>query len=362
MNRRLFYVKLLDAILRHYKWIIIIIALIILITNLEFYLVSSTREGSYSSSFLFFIFYCEELIFVLLTFLWIFPVLKKKIPKFQIILLLFISWILCAALFSVILRNLIYYLHNRSLSWSEIWTAYLNSIYRHGLIIILCGIIYITGLWVKEKLISNRNQTLVTKLEKENLHLQSSLLGAQMNPHLLVNVLNAIQGNIMEKSPESYYLITGIADIQEHLLTKSNIEQITTLADEIQLIQKVLDLYSDLGKKLGKYNLLINAPIERIPFPANLLVPLIENIFKHGDLSDSKDLPIVNLQIQSSFLELHINNKALPQASSQHRPSFGIRNCIKRLDTYFSNSYKFTALTNGQWYQLILEIKLKNYD
>ncbi|GEM63915.1 hypothetical protein SF1_18970 [Sphingobacterium faecium NBRC 15299] len=178
----------------------------------------------------------------------------------------------------------------------------------------------------------------------------------------MVNVLNAIQGNIMEKSPESFHLISGIAGIQEHLLTKSGTEQLNTLADEIELIQKVLRLYKELGQELENFNLVVNAPIEKILFPANLLVPLIENIFKHGDINDLKDPPIVNLQIQPSFLELYIRNKALLVASSQNRPRFGIRNCIKRLDAYFANRYKFMAFTKEQHYQLILEIKLENYD
>ncbi|GEM_PF-1193965 len=365
MNRGFIYTKvraLLNRLLRNYKWVIIVVSLIIIVTNLEINLVSNTTAGTRSTSFLYLIFYCEELTFVMMSFFWIFPMLKRKIPQFQTILLLFVIWIVCAALVSVMLRILIYYMHDRSLSWSELSNAFMNSVYRHGLIVMICGFIYITGLWIKERVISNRNQKLVTELKDENLQLQSSLLGVQMNPHLMVNVLNAIQGNIMEKSPESFHLISGIAGIQEHLLTKSGTEQLTTLADEIELIQKVLKLYKELGQNLENFNLLVNAPIEKILFPANLLVPLIENIFKHGDINNLNDPPIVNLQIQPSFLELYIRNKALLGATSQNRPRFGIRNCIKRLDAYFANRYKFTAFTKEQHYQLILEIKLENYD
>lgn len=344
-------------------WIILSLALLVMIiifTNVEMFLV--VAKGTYAAWYIFVIYYVLELAFLSICYFWLFPALSRSLLTRPISLLYIPLAIFAGPVVSVVLRIYIYHLHNRTLTFNELRHAFNESFYRHCHIFFLALLIYLGRLAITYFRRNKKYEVIVDEYKAENRNLHAIMLGVQMNPHLMVNVLNAIQGNILEKSPESFHLIHNLTSIHEHILTKSDKEVSSTLADEIELINRIVTLYSSIGKELGVFDISSVQGSEEIAFPANLLSPLIENIFKHADFNDPNALPEVRLSMSGSYLRLAIWNKTLQKPQYQNRRSIGLNNCLERLKYHYPNQFQFSSVTNNGFYLLTLSIKIADYD
>ena len=115
--------------------------------------------------------------------------------------------------------------------------------------------------------------------------LQSKALRAQMNPHFLFNALNAIQGFITSKrEAEATTYLARFAKFMRHTLEYSALEEVS-LDEEIQFIQK----YLDINKKLrfrDKLDYSVLPPESEdandLLIPAMIIQPFVENSIEHG--------------------------------------------------------------------------------
>lgn len=337
-----------------------LLVMIIIFTNVEMFLV--VAKGTYAAWYIFVIYYVLELAFLSICYFWLFPALSRRLLTHPISLLYIPFALFSGPVVSVGLRIFIYHLHNRTLPYNELRHAFGESFYRHCHLFFLALLFYLGRLAFTYFRRNKKYEVIVDEYKAENKNLHAIMLGIQMNPHLMVNVLNAIQGNILEKSPESFHLIHNLTSIHEHILSKSDKEVSSTLADEIELIKRIVELYNAIGKKLGVFDISSMHGSERIAFPANLLSPIIENIFKHADFNDPNVLPEVRLRMSGSYLRLAIWNKTLEKPHYQNRRSIGLANFLERLKYHYPNEFNFSSVTNNGSYLLTLSIKIADYD
>lgn len=112
--------------------------------------------------------------------------------------------------------------------------------------------------------------------------LRSQALMAQLNPHLVFNILNAIQGMVSKgKVEESNIYIARFSKFLRSSLSYSK-QSICTLEDEIRLINQYLELERlRFGVKIDFF-VEINAEDLTFKVPPLITQPLIENAIKHG--------------------------------------------------------------------------------
>ena len=186
------------------------------------------------------------------------------------------------------------------------------------------------------------------QLQKENVESQLQLLKAQVHPHFLFNTLNNIYSHTQNTAPVAAQLISGLSDILRFILYESN-QPLVPLSKELKLMQEYisleqvrygnrLDLHIDLP---GKTNDLYISPL--------LMLPLIENCFKHG-ASTMLEQPWISLQvsINDKQMQLKLLNGKTNEKSQQPLPSgIGIQNVQKRLELLYPGSYEL-AITNEE--------------
>lgn len=130
----------------------------------------------------------------------------------------------------------------------------------------------------------------VTKA-KERLELQNKLLEmelrvnrASMNPHFLFNSLNALHNFILANEIEnaSTYLVKFSKLIRQTL--ESNLYDNISLGEEIDLLQRYLDLENLRFEEDVKYNIAIDPMLVRsnIQLPIMMIQPFVENSIWHG--------------------------------------------------------------------------------
>jgi len=141
--------------------------------------------------------------------------------------------------------------------------------------------------------------------EKRLRELQLAALRSQMNPHFLFNSLNSVQNLVQQnKSAEAHLYLSDFAGLIRKVLKNSDKEEVT-LAEEIDTLQKYLNL-----EKLRfefDYQINVDDSIDQNSFlvPSLILQPLAENALVHG-LQHKKGEKKLAVRVTKSGNEIHI--------------------------------------------------------
>ena len=119
------------------------------------------------------------------------------------------------------------------------------------------------------------------QLQNENTRSQLQLLKAQVHPHFLFNTLNNIYSHTQKVSPVASKLVLGLSDLLRSILYECNNEYIS-IRQEIGMIHNYITLEKiRYGNKLD-ISLDISQSAQELQIAPLLLLPLVENSFKHG--------------------------------------------------------------------------------
>jgi len=198
------------------------------------------------------------------------------------------------------------------------------------------------------------------QLQKENVEAQLQLLKAQVHPHFLFNTLNNIYSHTQKTAPAAARMVSELSAILRFILYESAQGKVP-LSKELELLQNYinlenirysnkLDLHIDLPDNTG------NLKIEPL-----LLLPLVENCFKHGT-SQVLEQPWITLQVTLQDTEMNmklINGKA-PGAKLNTQPSgIGIQNVRKRLDLLYPGKHYFSITDDEDVFIVNLKLELE---
>jgi len=205
-------------------------------------------------------------------------------------------------------------------------------------------------------------QSLQNRLEQEMLQKnllasQYAFLKAQVNPHFLFNMLSFLHSNVYKYSEELGDQIIHLADLMRYAFTEPDSDGKVELAAEIVHIENYLSLNKTRFNGKIYLNFTTTRDIDNVRIIPLVLITIIENIFKYGDLSDPKHPAEINIDVTDDQLHLHINNR---KTKRNHAFSSGIGmvNVQKRLDQTYPGNYKINIEQDEEHYRLDLLIKV----
>jgi len=184
-----------------------------------------------------------------------------------------------------------------------------------------------------------RMQKRQSQLQKKNIQLEMDFLKAQIHPHFLFNTLNNIYSlvthNENEKSAE---MISGLSSLLRYALYDGKTEFIL-LEKEIRMIKDFIGL-EEVRTDDMQLDVKLTDNIPAVKIPPFLLLPLIENAFKHGANSQLSH-PCVKIEIEISEhqLWLQVKNSFGPEYRRENSGGLGLLNLKKRLDYYYPDNY-----------------------
>lgn len=199
------------------------------------------------------------------------------------------------------------------------------------------------------------------KLIEEKRDAELKFLKAQINPHFIFNTLNAINFSINKENQQARTLVSDFADLFRFQLYESD-QDFILLESELEFIEKFIKInevrmsetyrieYKVEGNSKGKY------------IPPLLLIPFIENSFKHaGNIPNEKARISFSIKINEKTLYCKIENTiALKTSSFDKVGGVGLSNVKRRLNLLFSNLHKMDIQENKDFFQVYLEIPLKD--
>lgn len=196
------------------------------------------------------------------------------------------------------------------------------------------------------------------KLEKRDAELQ--FLRAQIHPHFLFNTLNNLYGLALRQSPNTPDSILRLSGLLDFILYECNTERIP-IGKEIRLIQDYIELEKlRFGDRLRlQFN--YDTPEERWQIAPLLLLPFVENAFKHGASAANDEVYVkIDLDLKGRTLQFKVENSMTQKKHETANGSkgIGLRNIEKRLDLLYSGNYQLKKSETAGSFSIDLNLVL----
>jgi LytS/YehU family sensor histidine kinase len=129
------------------------------------------------------------------------------------------------------------------------------------------------------------------------------------------------------------------------------------LSQEITHLKNVIEINQmRFNNKLSiQYSEQITNPRARIT--PLVLITLVENAFKHGDLLDPANPLVVRTEADEKILKFYINNKK-KKGTKELSTGIGLNNVKQRLQLMYADKHIFTVKENEDFYTAELTINL----
>lgn len=227
------------------------------------------------------------------------------------------------------------------------FATYARDNYYYGIRYTIYGVVFYT---ISYALYRERQQK---GLIIENQKMQLSLLYSQTNPHFLLNSLNNIYSLVYQKSDRSLEAIDKLSGFLKYSLYEN--KEKVTLETELTNVDKIMELY----KMRYSYPLAIQMNIQdnigHLEIPPFMIIPLIENAFKHGDLKNESSPLLVNVEKQDKMLIVNVaNNKGRQEKDKVG--GIGLENIRKRLELLYPNNHVFDIKNDSDNFEVTLKI------
>lgn len=200
------------------------------------------------------------------------------------------------------------------------------------LFILACSIAYKT---IKDKITADN---LAKETQNENLKTELALLRSQVSPHFMFNVLNNMVALARKQSDLLEPSLLKLSSLMRYMLYETG-EQKVSLEKETEYLQSYIDLQLQrFGKKLS-VNVTITPADKQYDIEPMLLIPFVENAFKHGTGMIEHPQIDISLQAVNNVLEFTVKNNYNP-ASEEVKDAasgIGLANVQRRLELLYSN-------------------------
>lgn len=198
--------------------------------------------------------------------------------------------------------------------------------------------------------------------DKETEHLKSELLFLrwQISPHFLFNVLNNLVALARMKSEKMEPMLLQLSTLMRYMLYETDDRKVQ-LNREAEYLQSYIALQSLRFGSEVKANVHIDMP-EQTPYNIEpmLLIPFVENAFKHGTgLIDNPEI-YVEMILENSMLSFEVRNKYLPrpEGSKDETHGVGLMNVQRRLNLLYEDKYNLNVRIADGWFVSLLKIDL----
>ncbi len=199
------------------------------------------------------------------------------------------------------------------------------------------------------------------ELENERLKSELSFLRSQISPHFMFNVLNSIVSLSRKKSDMVEPVVIQLSDLMRYMLYESNGSRVS-LEKEIKYLNNYIDLQrirfgNDVKIHFHADNQLTHQLIEPM-----LLIPFVENAFKHGVGLISDPVIEVSLESRDHTLIFTVRNKVNRRFKEVKDGSSGIGlpNVKRRLSLLYPESHELVIDENSDWYEVKLTLHFTN--
>ncbi|MEO1257319.1 MAG: histidine kinase [Bacteroidota bacterium] len=212
------------------------------------------------------------------------------------------------------------------------------------------------GIAVAIKLFRLRLQTVQREkiLIEEKLQSELKFLRAQTNPHFLFNTLNNLYHLARKKSENTADAILKLSGLMRYLLYESSVSNIP-IAKEIKLIRDYIELEKLRYSERLSIDFKIEVDNEAQLIAPLLLMPFVENAFKHGASESTGNIWVhIFLKVKNNALEFSVKNSKDTDLKIKTK-GIGLKNVKRQLDLIYP-AHKLEIKNGAQEFMVFLKI------
>lgn len=194
--------------------------------------------------------------------------------------------------------------------------------------------------------------------KKEQITAELQLLKAQVHPNFLVNTLNNLYSFSLDRSPKTPVLILKLSSLLSYMLYDSKSETVL-LEKEIEIMKNYIDLERERYGNRIDISVNMEGDIQDKFISPLLILPFLENAFKHTGEQTERPWMSVNLVMKNRTLNCKVVNSKI-EADPFIELGVGLSNVKKRLDYLFPDHYEMKLSDEGDFFVASLKIDMKH--
>lgn len=228
------------------------------------------------------------------------------------------------------------------------WGYYLSDQILYALIFCPLGVVFY--LLQRARFIERAGRVSDTlRVEAELKYLRS-----QVNPHFLFNTLNNLYSLVHQSSPLALPALEKLSGLLRYSLYEK--EALVPIAREINHLQDLIHLEEMRVENIGPVELEVGEHSQDWCLPPLLLVPFVENSFKHGDLRD-QPLQFTLAENEAGDLIFTSHNKIRKgPVSKDETGGIGLTNVRKRLELLYPEEHTLLIQEDGPDFKVSLTL------
>ena len=208
----------------------------------------------------------------------------------------------------------------------------------------------------------SRSWFMLLRVERMTSTHQLQSLQSQINPHFLLNSLQTIYALSLEKSKRSPEVILQLSNILKYTLYETG-QATVELEKEIEMITSYVDMYRHrVDADRTEIKLVVNGDPGELLIAPMLLIPFIENSFKHGLLGgQDKSFVDIHMEIWGDKLQFGIRNSCgdSERLELKQQKGIGIENTRQRLELLYPGQHRIDIETLDDTFVVNLSLELK---
>ena len=229
---------------------------------------------------------------------------------------------------------------------------------------IILGVFFVVLIVVTLSLILHNYKSIVKNEDLKNKILQTQLqlkeqelklLKMQIHPHFLFNSLNTIYGFALKKGEETPKMILKLSNLLDYILYQIEKPSVS-LENEIYHLQDYISLEKLRFHDTLQVNLIKESAVENINIAPMMLIPFVENSFKHGAIVNG--VLVINILIKKidNTILFEVENSIIEKSKSEG--GIGLENIQKRLKMLYPNAHTLEINENDQRFKVSLTLQL----
>lgn len=204
----------------------------------------------------------------------------------------------------------------------------------------------------------------VQKLRNELINQKQAgelaLLRSQVNPHFLFNTLNNIYSLVYQKSDEAPEAVMKFSSIMRYVLYDAAAESVS-LGAEVEYLRSYIELQQLRYKQPGLVDLAIEGNVSGFRIAPMMLIPIVENAFKHGSMNRSPAI-CIRLHAGAGQLRFEVINyfRKNQNPSGNRLAGTGLANLRRRLELSCRGGYHLDVREEDD--RFIVDLLIVNCD
>ena len=221
--------------------------------------------------------------------------------------------------------------------------------------------LFIVLLSIAYSLISERIRLERMLQEKENEFLKAELhfLRSQISPHFMFNVLNNMVSMARKKSDLLENSLIQLSGLMRYMLYEIKNDRVA-LNKEIDFLNTYVDLQQQRMREEVISNFYLEVDPHQFYIEPMLLIPFVENAFKHSQTSIKPEIEI-NLILTKAKLSLDVKNNydTVNCKPKDNSGGIGLTNVKRRLELLYGKKYDLQIVKTNSTFQIQLHIEME---